>query len=265
MTLRNLCLSIITFLALPGQSWAEDNIAFAGVSGTYFSEYLGSADQDFQILPYLSVNNFKGFDVFGPQITYRLIDTGTGEGFGKWSLRAGPSVTYQIGRDNDDSPNFVNFDDIDGSLPIGGYARATFGPIGLRLDAGQDVIGGHGGFTADASVGTFYSTGIFNIQPSLSLNWADAEHNQSFFGITAEQAAVSPFQQVSVGSGLYSYSASVVTWLEFENDYALTLIGSYRDFIGDITDSPILQADDGATDGFSIALSLSRKFDLSKF
>ena len=265
MTLRALYLSALAIFALPAQSWAEDNIAFLGVSGTYYSEYLGSADQDFRILPYLSVNNFKGFDVFGPQITYRLIDTGTGEGFGKWSLRAGPSIAYQIGRDNDDSPNFANFDDIDGSLPIGGYARATIGPVGLRVDAGQDIIGGHDGFTADASIGTFYSSGIFNIQPSVSLNWADAGHNQAFFGITAQQAAASPFQQVGFGSGAYSYSANVVTWLEFDNEYAVTLIGSYRDFIGDVTDSPILQAEDGATDGFSLALSLSRKFDLSKF
>ncbi len=262
--------SIATLVATPVHSWAQDNnntdnTAYAGISGALFPEYLGSADQDFRVLPYLSVDNFKGFDIFGPQITYRLIDTGTGEGLGKWSLQLGPRIAYQIGRDPDDSPNLANFDDISGSLPVGAYLRSTFGPVGFRVDAGQDVIGGHDGFTLDASVGTFYSNGFFNIQPSLTLSLADGQHNETFFGVSDPQAAVSPFSSYEIGSGAYAYSANVVSWLEFDNDYAVALVGSYRNFIGNAADSPILLAEDGSRDNISVALSFVRKFNLSKF
>jgi len=247
-----------------GQS-STDNIAYAGAGAVLFSEYLGSADQDISPLPYLSVNNFKGFDVFGTTLSYRLIDTGTGEGLGKWSLQAGPRAAYQIGRDSDDSPNLIGFEDIGGSIPIGGYVRSTIGPLGFRLDAGQDVISGHGGFTADASVGTFYRLGNWAIQPSVSLSWADSNHNESFFGVTSAQAQGSPLGAFDIGSGIYSYSANVVTWIEFNEKYALTFIGTYRQFTGDAKDSPVLRADDGSTDGIYAAVSISRKFDLSNF
>jgi len=243
-----------------------DNIAYAGLGAVLFSEYLGSADQDIRPLPYLSVNNFKGFDVFGTSLSYRLIDTGTGEGLGKWSLQAGPKATYQIGRDADDSPNLIGFEDVDGSIPIGGYVRSTLGPIGLRVDAGRDVFGGHDGLIVDGSIGTFYRRGNWAIQPSASVSWADSNHNESFFEVTAaDQAAGSPLTVFDIGSGIYAYSANVVTWIEFKEDYALTLIATYRRFTGDAADSPILLADDGSRNNIYAALSISKKFDLSKW
>ncbi len=248
-----------------GVQSSEDNIAYAGAGAVIFSEYLGSADQDISPLPYLSVNNFKGFDVFGTTLSYRLIDTGTGEGLEKWSLQAGPRAAYQIGRNSNDSPNLIGFEDVGGSIPVGGYVRSTVGPLGIRLDAGQDVISGHNGFTADASVGTFYRLGNWAIQPSASVSWADSNHNKSFFGVTADQAAGSPLGGFDIGSGIYAYSANVVTWIEFQEKYALTLIATYRKFTNDAKDSPILRADDGSTDGVYAAISISRKFDLSNF
>ncbi len=248
-----------------GNQSTGDNIAYAGIGAVAFSEYLGSDDLDVSPLPYLSVNNYKGFDVFGTALSYRLIDTGTGEGLGKWSLQAGPKASYQIGRDSDDSPNLVGFEDIDGSVPIGGYVRTTLGPIGLRLDAGQDIFGGHDGFIADASVGTFYRLGNWAIQPSATLSWADSNHNESFFAVSEDQALGSPLSAFDIGSGIYSYAANIVTWIEFNEKYALTFIGTYRRFTGDASDSPVLQASDGSADNFYGAVSISRKFDLSKF
>lgn len=42
------------------------------------------------------------------------------------------------------------------SVLLGGYVRSTIGPIGFRIDAGQDIANGHDGLTADVSIGTFY-------------------------------------------------------------------------------------------------------------
>ena len=83
--------------------------------------------------------------------------------------------------------------------------------------------------------------------------------------MTADQAAGSPLTAFDIGSGIYAYSANVVTWFEFKDNYALTLIATYRRFTGDAADSPILLADDGSRNNVYAALSISKKFDLSKW
>ncbi len=237
---------------------------YIGVTGILMSEYLGSAEEDLNVLPYLSLNDVKGFDFFGTALTYRAIDVGTGQGFGKWSLRAGPRIAYTPGRNASDSPTLTGFEDIDGSLPVGGYAFGTFGPVGLRVDAGQDFIG-HDGFTVDASIGTAYTGDNFGIQPALTLSWADNTHNDAFFGVNATQSIGSGLSQYNAGAGIYSYSASLLAWHEINEKYAVVLTGSYRFFTDEATNSPILQAADGADEGFLAAISLTRKFDTNKW
>lgn len=237
-------------------------VANVGVQALLISEYLGSNDEEVSVLPYLSVDDYKGIDIFGPAISYRAIETGTGQGLGKWSLRVGPSLTYQRGRDSDDSDTLTGLEDIDGSLLAGGYARATIGPVGLRLDAGQDILGGHDGLNVSASVGTVIPLGRLKIQPAATVNWATASHNQSFFGITPEQSAITGLDVADIDSGIYSYSLSAVTWFELNDKYSINLIGSHSWFTDEAKDSPIVQATDGADTGILVSIGLSRKFNL---
>ena len=244
---------------------SSGDTAYFGVAGVITPEYIGSADDEFLVLPYLEVNDFKGFDFFGTALSYRLIEAGTGEGIGYWSLRAGPRIAYQRGRDSDDSPTLEGFEDVDASLPIGGYVRSTFGPVGFVVNAGQDVIGGHDGFIVDASVGTAYDGGKFGIQPSATISWGDSNYNEAFFGVTPEQSAASNLTAFDIGSGFNSYAFNVIAWYQVTDNYQLGAFASYREFFDDAEDSPILQAPDGSTNGLFAGVSLTRKFDLSKF
>ncbi len=249
--------------AMDGPASLDDKAKiFVGVQTLVASEHLGSAEDDISILPYLSVDDYKGVDIFGPSISYRAIETGTGVGLGKWSLRAGPIATYQTGRNSGDSATLTGLDDIDGSLLLGGYARATFGPVGLRLDVGQDVIGGHDGLIANASIGTLLPLGKLNIQPSATVSWGSESFNQTFFGITPEQAAASGLDINDTGSGIYSYSLSAVSWLELTDKYTISLIGSHSWFTEEAKNSPIILAEDGSDTGFFVSVGFSRKFTL---
>ena len=239
----------------------DKGTGYVGVTGLVISEYLGSADEEFKALPYLSFEDVKGFDFFGTSLNYRLIDEGTGQGFGKWSLRGGPQISYQPGRDSSDSPTLTGFEDIDGSLPLGGYVFGTLGPVGLRVDAGQDIIGGHDGFTVDTSIGTAYRTDNIGIQPSVTVSWADNKFQDSFFGVSAAQSGASGLAAYNPGSGIYGYSVNGLAWMEFEEKYAVVATASYRWFTDDAADSPILRSIDGARNGFFAGLSLTRKFD----
>lgn len=241
---------------------AESDVAYIGALGASLPEYLGSADEELRVFPYLSVQDYKGLDLFGTSLSYRAIETGTGQGLGKWSLRAGPNLTYQSGRDSDDSPTLSGLEDIDASVLLGGYLRGTFGPVGIRLDAGQDIIGGHDGVAANASVGTFLPLGKLKIQPSATLSWGSANHNQSFFGITQTQSNASGLAVNDVDSGVFGYSVNLVSWYDVSDDWVVTLIGTHRWFTGDADDSPILLAEDGADTGLFVAFGVARKFNL---
>lgn len=272
--MKTLLHTLALSLAISGSAVAQsqdmpvsnnDGTGYIGASIVLNSEYLGSADEEIRALPYLSFDNVKGFTLFGTTLRYRALDVGTGQALGKWSLRAGPSISYQGGRDSDESENLTGFDDIDGSVPLGGFIRSTIGPIGLGLNVGKDIIGGHDGVTADASIGTFIPLGNFAIQPSANIHWADNKHNDSFFSVTSAQASASGLSAYDAGSGVYAYSAGVVSWIEIQDKYAVSLIANYRWFTGDAADSPILNASDGSTNGVFAALSVSRKFDTTKW
>lgn len=269
-TLRHLAFTLTLFAPMLAQAQTpppspNDGTGYVGASVLVTSEYLGSADEEIRALPYLSFDNVKGFTLFGTTLRYRALDIGTGQGLDKWSLRAGPSVSYQGGRDSDESVNLNGFKDVDGSLPLGGFIRSTIGPVGLGLNVGKDVIGGHGGVTADASIGTFYRAGNFAIQPTAAISWADNKHNDSFFSVTPAEAASSGLTAYDAGSGIYAYTAGIVSWVEIEEKFAVSLIANYRWFTGDAADSPILNASDGSRNGVFATLGISRKFDTTKW
>lgn len=272
---QNLTALALITLAAPASAQSAPNgpMPDTSTSGTGYiggsvfigSEYLGSADEDILLLPYLSFEDVKGFDFLGTALSYRAIEAGTGQGFGKWSVRAGPSVTYQRGRESQDSLNLTGFEDIDASFVAGGYIRSTLGPLGILVDAGKDIAGGHGGVIANASIGTLYRKGAFAVQPSLTVSWGDNAFNDSFFSVSGAQAAGSPLAAYDAGSGIYKYSAGIVSWIEFNDRYALSLIGTYDWYQNEAADSPILNANDGSRTGLFAAISLSRKFDTNQW
>lgn len=254
-------LAATTAQAQAGPEDPSDGTGYIGAAILLNSEYLGSGDEELRAVPYLSFDNVKGFTLFGSTLRYRALDVGTGQGLGKWSLRAGPSVSYQEGRSSEESINLTGFEDIGGSVPIGGFIRSTIGPIGFGLNVGKDIAGGHDGIIAEAAIGTLYKTGNFAIQPAATVSWANGEHNSRFFGVTDSEAASSGLSRFSAGSGIYAYSIGIVSWVEIQDKYAVTLIANHRWFTNDAADSPILNASDGSKTGVVVSLGIARKFD----
>lgn len=265
-------ITALTFLALITPSFAfandtNDDVTFrAGGALLYSPKYTGSADYQLRALPLISFDDIAGFELSGLTLVYPLIDIGTGQGPGTWSLKAGPRVAFDFGRDSSDSPTLTGFEDIGASLLAGGFLRANYGPIGLRLDAGQDVINGHDGFNADFSIGTYLPQGLLieklAIQPAITLSWADENYTQSIYGISAQQAAASGLPQYSLEGGFHRASASLLSWYDLDDLWQLNGIVSYREYIGDFRDSPILQAADGTTSDVFMLFGISRKFSL---
>ncbi|GHB01413.1 hypothetical protein GCM10009069_25360 [Algimonas arctica] len=257
----------LTAVAFPSAAFASDdrNIRIGGTL-LYTPEYAGSADYDLRVLPLISFDDIAGFELSGLSLAYPVIDIGTGQGPGNWSLKAGPRAAFDFGRDSADSPTLTGFEDISASLLAGGFLRATYGVLGLRIDAGQDVIDGHDGFNADISLGTYIPAGLLvdklAIQPALTLSWADERYTQTIYGVTAQQAAASGLPQYDLGNGFHRASVSLLGWYELDDRWQLNGIVSYREYIGDYRESPILQAPDGTTSDVFMLLGISRSFGL---
>ena len=232
----------------------------------YLPQYAGSSDYDLRVLPYIGFDDLAGFELSGLALSYPLIDIGTGRGPGTWSIKAGPRAGFDFGRDSDDSPTLTGFDDIDPSLLTGGFLRAIYGGVGLRIEAGQDVIGGHDGFNADISLGTFFPPGVIaeniSFAPSVGVSWADENYNQAIYGVTAQQAIASGLQQYDLNSGFHRASANLVSVYQIDENWQINTIISYRHYLGQYRDSPILQAPDGATSDVFSLIGISRKFGL---
>lgn len=237
-----------------------------GAASLYTPKYVGSDDYALRVLPLINFDDLAGFELSGLSLAYPLIDIGTGQGPGRWSLRAGPRAAFEFGRDSDDSPTLTGFEDIGVSLLAGGFLRAAYGPLGVRIDAGQDVLGGHDGFNADISVGTYLPEGLLaenlSIQPAVTISWADAIYNQSIYGVTQQQAATSGLPQYGLGSGFHRASVSLLSWYQIDDRWHVNTILSYRKYRGDFADSPILQAPDGATSDVLALVGVSRRFGL---
>lgn len=259
---------ILALLMTPSLAYADDEGTQIQLGGAlaYLPEYAGSSESQLRVLPYIGFDDLAGFELSGLSLAYPLIDLGTGQGPGTWSLKAGPRAAFDFGRDSDDSPTLTGFDDISASLLTGGFVRATYGVLGFRVDAGQDVIGGHEGFNADLSVGTFIPRGLlgerFALQPALTLSWADANYNQAIYGVTPTQAVASGLPAYDLGGGFHRASATLLGWYDLDEKWQLNAIVSYREYLGEYRDSPILRAPDGATNDTLLILGISRSFTL---
>ena len=222
--------------------------------------YVGSDQTDTLVIPYLGFENVFGIDFFGLEARKDLVDIGTGTGPGKWSLQAGPRLGFDFGRESADSPNLDGLDDIGVSALVGGYFRTTLSIIGLDLSVGQDVIGGHKGLVADASIGTRYPGDGWYISPIVTLSWADQNYTQAIYGITSKEAEISVLDKFEASGGFHQVSATLLGGVDLDEDWSLTAVISYNEAIGDYKDSPIIKADDGSASGLFTTLAISRRF-----
>ena len=245
---------------------ADTSYIRVGAALASLPQYAGSAETQMRVLPLISFEDIEGFEFNGLSLSYPLLRAGTGRGPGLWSIKAGPRAGFEFGRDSEDSPTLNGFEDIGESLLLGGSVRATYGILGVGVDFGQDVIGGHGGFTADIALGTYIPPGLIaervSLQPLIGVGWADGDYSQTTYGVTAAQAEASGLPAYALGSGFHRANATLLGWYDLSERWQLSSVLSYREYLGDYRDSPILRAPDGATSDVFATLGLSYKFDL---
>lgn len=229
-----------------------------GAGALYQPEYEGADEYEVKPLPLVMVS-------------YRdlifLRNTTLGANAFTWQgpresdkLQIGPLVRYQFGRDEDDSDDLRGMGDIDAAIELGGFITYSIGPWSTGLTLFQDVSDSHDGFTAKFNVEHRHSFGPkLRLRSELYTTWADESYTETFFGVTATQAARSGMRQYRPEGGIKDVGLTLNLDYSLTQNWGLTGRLGLKRMMGDAADSPLVE-DRGSANQFTSGLFLSYRF-----
>lgn len=187
------------------------------------------------------VPTYEGSDRFDtravPLIAYRsgrfFAGTLSGVGYNLSNLanlEFGPALTYRFGRDESDDARLRGLGNIDAGADVGAFVRWNAKPLSLSATLDQGVGGNVTGTTVRLNAGYALSINRSNsLRLDATLDWADTEVMQGFFGISAPQAARSGLAAYSAAAGIRRYGVSAVWAYSITPQWISTLrLGVYR-------------------------------------
>ncbi len=222
------------------------------------SDYEGGKKTVSGLVPDLNVSyKTSGFGTFGVGsksrgLSWTAIDTD--------AYSVGVSIGANAGRkDNADgtllqpgSKRLKGMGEIKSTADISVFGHYTAGiPIMMQLtkntgdgkrDAKDGSFKGHGGteFSLSTEIPVPVTSAI-TLSISPSLNWADSKYTQTYFGVTAAQAAQSGFKQFNAKGGIKSFALSLGANYQFDKHWAANAGVTFSQLQGDAAKSPLVE------------------------
>ena len=203
-----------------------------GAGGMYQPGYLGSDDYRFRPLPMVDIKYDRFFVNFQDGIGLNLIDD---EDF-----TIGAGVTMADNYQASDAPEGM------GKLSFGvgarGFVKVRQAGFEATLGGMQIFQGSTGGFVADATISRpIFINQSFMLMPSVGVRWADAKHNDRYFGVTAAQSTASGLPEFSTGSGFLDAKAELGSMYMVTDRISLGVNAGVTTLLGDVRHSPIVE------------------------
>ncbi|MBO9451296.1 MipA/OmpV family protein [Tropicibacter sp. R16_0] len=240
---------------------------FVGAGVSYEPEYEGSDKYKTEALP-------------GFQAVWRDRFLISPQGIGAFivnqeRLRVSASIGYGGGRKQKDSVYLDGLGDIkDGAAfnlgaqydlggliatadvtKFGAGSKGTLVSLGLQSEVPFGVVRGLVVPTGQNPRDAFNDRSLI-LTGGISVDWADENYNQAFFGVTPTQSAASGLGQYSAGSGAKSVNAEIGFAKPLGENWGLTGAVTYSHLLGDAADSPIVKSQDS----FSASLFVGFNF-----
>lgn len=177
------------------------------------------------------------------------------EGFGpRFAAR------YIGSRKASDQSELRGLDNVDQTLELGGgfgydardfrvFADVMYGVVGTNAWTGQ--VG------ADA---IYYPTDALILTAGPRLEWGSARFNDTYFGVSTEEANRSEFSKFDAGSGLVSVGIELSARYSFSENWGVEGIAAYDRLVEDAADSPITEL--GSADQFGVRIGVTRSISL---
>lgn len=205
-----------------------------GLGSSMTPRYEGSDQYDPQLGPVISVRYRDiAFFSLGEGLGVNLF---SGKGY-----RAGAALAYDVGRREIKYPPLRGMGNINPAPELKLFAEYVIFPVVLRSNV-RRAVGGHDGWIGDVSAYMpVAGSKKFFVFVGPSATFADAQHTQSYFGVTPQQAARSGYPVYTAQGGLKSAKFGVsATWF-FTEDWFVQALGAGERLYGDAADSPIIQ------------------------
>ncbi|MFN4283560.1 MAG: MipA/OmpV family protein [Alphaproteobacteria bacterium] len=227
-----------------------------GAGAMVAPDYEGSDEYDIRPIPDIEINYRDALVLKNTALSYdamKAISPGS-------AWRLGPRARYVFGRDQDDNAALRGLGDVDGSVELGGFLGYGVGPWSAELSVLQDVADGHGGMIAQLEGGySFRFTPRLGGRLSASTSYGDDSYMQSFFGVTAAQAARSGYAVQNADAGFKDAGLALGMSYGLTENWALGGFVGYKRLLGDGADAQIVD-NAGSADQIRTGLTLSYSF-----
>lgn len=213
-------------------------------------EYAGSDERRLMLFPALDYQWKNGF--------FAGTTNGLGYQFSsRPDIKYGLRITADFGRKESRSDALKGMGDIDPSAQIGGFfnysvSREIFLTSSLRYGDGNDADG------MEVNVGMGYANVLapqWVLVTGATLSMVNANHMQSRFGVTPEQAASSGYAVYQPGSGLRDVRLNAALNHQYDSQTTFTMVLSGVALTGDAKDSPLTRRSSWVTGVLAVTRS----------
>lgn len=187
---------------------------------------------------------------FGNRLSVRGADDVRLRALDYGGFEVGPLAGYAFGRDEDDGDRLIGLGDVDDGLVVGGYAAYTAGPLMFDVSYHHIVSGDDDG--AYVRFGGAYKQMLrpgFETTLRVGATYADDSYMDSYFGISAAQAAtsVAGLNAYEADAGIKDVHFELGAKWDLDARWTLRATGKYARLVGDAADSPIVESEDQFT------------------
>ncbi len=227
--MRIAAFALITAVALPMAAQAQwlnafDQLSFdAGLGASYGPGYLGADESDAE-----------------PWFILRNVTLGEG-GEEKQGFSIIPSLNYLGKRDAADYDDLNGMDDISRAYELGFKLSYVSGPFTSYTHI-RKGFGGHHGVVGQ--IGTRYRHDFgdrLTFWAGAELQAGDDKFTDTYFGVSADEAVTSGYDEYSPGGGFYEANLNLEARYMLNDDWAVLGRAKYGRLLEDAADSPLVK------------------------
>lgn len=229
--LTSLMIAPAALAQTPAES--NDNTTFTlGLGAVSAPAYEGADHNKTRALPLV---NYRSGRFFAGMLS------GVGYNFSTLpQLEFGPVLSYRLGRDESDSYRLSGLGDIEGGADMGAFVRWNLQPFALHATLKQGVSGDVKGTQLRVGLGYGLALGPSDrLAFDASVDWADSELMQTYYGVSAAQSARSGLSAYNADSGIRRYGVGAVWTHSFTQQWFSTLSAGVYRLGASAADSPI--------------------------
>jgi len=214
-----------------GEKLAEWQVV-VGAGVMIAPEYEGSDEFKVRPLPFVSATFFDTVTVDPTGATMAVFEQG--------GLQFSARLGYELGRQEDDSDHLKGLGDVDLGATVGAKATFELGPVELFATVDKTIGGSEGlvgrvGIEATQPVSERLLLGA-----SASAVFADENHMQAYFGVSADQSARSGLARYDAGAGLKRADFSLSATYSINKNWLVRGEAQLGVLLGDAADSPVV-------------------------